>query len=272
MALPPVYTRLLRESVPPWLVQARGTKLLGAIGDVLDSLVTRVAQGVRQRFPNDIDDSSLARVGRERRIRRGPGESAETYAARLRIWWDMHRIRGGPYALLWNLHHFFLSWLPGRKDVLDYRGKLVWIDAGGTITRDAITWTADGSEEWAQFWVFFYVPDLITLPDDILATLAGEIITTLDGEPLAVSGSIVPSALGPEDSELFTAIPREWSAAHVKKIHVVLIWDIAHLWEYPPPEETWATWDARDAVFGSWTWDEWDAAMPVPITITSEAI
>jgi hypothetical protein len=270
--IPPLFTRELISTVPAWLTRAVGEATMRSFGDQLDALARRVAHAVRQRFPADIDDSSLARIGRERRIRRGPGEDAQTYARRLRIWWDMHRIRGGPYALLWNLHHFFLDWLPGRKDVLDYRGKLVWIDAGGTITRDAITWTADGSAEWAQFWVFFYVPDVISLPDDLLATLAGEILTTLDGDPLATTSTILPGSISPVEAEIFCAIPREWSAAHVKRIHVVLLWDIAHLWEYPDPAGTWATWDARDTAVAAMTWSDWDAAMPTPIVLTSEGL
>lgn len=273
--IPPLLTRRLLETVPAWLTRLVGDRVMRAFGAELDGTARRAAHAVRQQFPNDIDASSLARIGRERRIRRGPGEDAETYARRLRIWWDMHRIRGGPYALLWNLHHFFLSWLPGRKDVLDHRGKLVWIDAGGTITRDAIMWTADGSVEWAQFWVFFYVPDVISppsLPDDLLATLAGDIITTLDGDPLATVSTILPGSISPPEAEIFCAIPREWSAAHVKRIHVVLLWDIAHLWEYPGPTELWATWGARDTAVAGMTWDEWDDAMPTPIVLTSEGI
>lgn len=272
MSLGPVFTRRLLDTVPAWLTRLVGARVVEAIGEVIDTVARRQIQAVRQRFPGDVDASSLARIGRERRIRRGPAEDAETYARRLRIWWDMHRIRGGPYALLWNLHHFFLSWLPGRKDVLDYRGKLVWVDAGGTITRDAITWTADGTGEWSQFWVFFYVPDVITLADDLLSTLAGELLTTLGGDPLATSATILPGAITPAEAEVFCAIPREWSAAHVKRIHVVLIWDIAHLWEYPDPSDLWATWNARDTAVASMTWDEWDAAMPTPITLTSEGL
>lgn len=94
MALPKVYTRELLDSVPPWLTRVVGEKYLRALGDEIDALVTRVSQAVRHRFPNDIDESALARIGRERRIRRGPGEDPETYATRLRGWWDMHRIRG----------------------------------------------------------------------------------------------------------------------------------------------------------------------------------
>jgi hypothetical protein len=250
MALPKVYTKLLLDSVPPWLTRPIADRLLRSFGDEIDGIVTRVVYAVRQRFPSDIDDSSLAMIGRERRIRRGPGEDADTYATRLRAWWDMHRIRGNAYALLWNLHHFFLNWLPGRKDVVDHSGKRTWIDAAGTITRDSITWDADGSNEWAQVWVFFYTPTLIPLGTALLVTTWNELITSLGGDAITVGYSISPSALGGDaitvgysispsalteaEEEVFRAIPREWSAAHVKRTHVVLLPGEACLVGYPP--------------------------------------
>lgn len=241
MSLPALYTKQLIDRLPPWLTRLVGEKLVRSFGELIDSTAVRVIHAVRQRFPNDIDSSSLARIGRERRIRRGPGESASTYATRLRIWWEMHRIRGGPYALLWNLHHYFYAWLPGRKDVVYHSGTRRWIDEDGVITRDAIAWEADGSDEWAQFWVFFYVPDLISLPGDFLTTLDGEIITTLSGDPITITASIVPGEMTPADEDVFTAIPREWSAAHVKRIYVVLLWDERRLWSYPQPVPDWGT-------------------------------
>ena len=271
MALPASYTRRLLETVPPWLTRVVGEKLLRSCGDTLDGLARRVTHAVRQRFPNDIDETSLARIGRERRIRRGPGEAADAYASRLRIWWDMHRIRGGPYALLWNLHYFFLSWLPGRKDVLDHSGKVTWVDEDGVITPSFVDWIADGTDKRAQVWVVFYVPDLIPLPA-LLVTELEEMIVTMEGEAITVTTAIDPSALTAGEQEIFKAIPREWSAAHVWKTHIVLLWGLGRLWEYPDPTLEWATWDERDADVGSMTWDEWDAEMPTPFTITNEGL
>lgn len=234
MALPKIHTQELLESVPPWLTRLFGDKLLRSFGDEIDGLATRVARAVKHRFPNVVDTSSLARVGRERRIRRGPGEDAETYATRLRLWWDMHRIRGGPYALLWNLHHFFLAWLPGRKDVVDHSGKRTWIDADGEITRDSVEWNADGSSDWAQVWVFFRdLGETVPLGTALLVDVWNNIITTLGGDAITVGYSIDLSALTDAEEEVFKAIPREWSAAHVLRTHVVLLPGDAALVGYP---------------------------------------
>lgn len=264
--LPPLYTKLLRESVPPWLTRSVGLRLLESIGESIDALATRVTHAVRQRFPNDIDTSSLAQLGRERRIRRGPGEDADAYARRLRMWWDMHRVRGGPYALLWNLHH----WLPGRKDVLDHSGKVTWVDAAGAISRASVEWIADGTSNWAQVWVVFYVPPAIPLATASLVTVLNEILVTVGGEAITVTDTIDVRDLTAGQQEIFLAIPREWSAAHVWRTHVVLLWGLGRLWEYPDPTLTWATWDARDATLAALSWDKWDDQMPVPLTIIHE--
>lgn len=234
MALPPFYTRELLDSVPPWLTRLVGDRFLRSLGDGIDALVTRESQAVRHRFPNVVDTSSLARVGRERRIRRGPGEDAQTYATRLRAWWDMHRIRGGPYALAWNLHHFFLAWLPGQKDIVAHSGLRHTIDVDGEVTRDAITWNADGSEDWSQVWVFIYCPELIPLGTALLVSTWNEYIVSLGGTAITVTYSIAPSALTSAEEEVFKAIPREWSAAHILRTHVVLLPGDAALVGYPP--------------------------------------
>lgn len=244
-------TSFLLANAPPWLLRTQGRKFLEAVGQAFDALDQRVVDGVRSRWPLAVDNSSLALLGRERRLRRGLYETDTTYARRLRVWLDRHRVRGGPYALLGQLHDYFLSFLPGRKDVVYWSGTRRWIDEDGAITRDSIEWEADGSDEWAQIWVVFYVPDLIALPGDLLMTLDHEILTTLDGDSLATSESISPGDLTPAEAEIFTGIVREWSAAHVKRIHVVLIWDDRRLWSYPQPVPQWGdietTWGEQGA-------------------------
>lgn len=229
------YVTRVREASPPWLLRSVGGRVMTAIAEVIDTLVDRASDGVSHRFPGLVDNSALTMIGRERRIRRGPGEAVATYARRLRPWWDRHRVRGGPYALLGQLHDFFLAWLPGRKDVVYHSGTRRWIDEAGEITRDSITWEADGTPQWAQVWVFFYLDDdLIELEGDVLATTWGEILTTLDGEPLGTTYTIALSALTALEAEVFKCIPREWSAAHVMRTHVVLLPGDAALVGYPP--------------------------------------
>lgn len=231
------FERTIKRLCPPWLQRTVGVALMGAIGAELDGLLDRVDEGVRLRFPDALADhaEALARIGRERRIRRGPGENATTYASRLLPWWDEHRVRGGPYALLRQLHAFFLARLNVRMDVVYHSGTRRWADEAGTITRDAVTWDADGSDDWSQFWLFFYVGE-----SDTLVTLDGDTLVTLGGDGLVTLGGA--AGLGSDEEEILSAIPREWSAAHILRITIVLLYGTARLWNYPQPVPTWAEW------------------------------
>lgn len=329
------YTTLIRRVTPPWLQRTRGGRLMQVLAAQADELVDKTIDGVLARMPGSqatTDPTALAMVGRERRIRRGPGEDAATYARRLRSWWDAHRTRGGAYALLGQLYAFFLDWLNVRMDVVYYSGTRRWIDEDGVITRDAITWTASGPEEgdafafasnitagddfiylgglqdsfplhgpydvrvwdgtnptgevveverqdesgnllltgtvaghyaagsgrvaranirWAHVWVFFYCPDTIPGADRVLITDAEDTLITDDGDVLIADQTIaLADGLSPAEEEIFTAIPREWSAAHIPYITVVLLWGTARLWNYPQPVPTWAEWAASGATWG----------------------
>lgn len=232
------FASAIRRATPPWLQRSVAARFLDAIGVELDALAEDTAAGAGLRFPRgDGDELALALVGRERRIRRGPGESAATYASRLLPWWDAHRTRGNAFALLRQLYAFFRDTLNVRMDVVYHSGTRRWVDQAGEITADSITWGADGSDQWSQVWLFFWLPEaplsiLTTLEGDVLVTLEGDTLVTLGGTTLLGSDPVVVG-------ETLRAIPREWSAAHVLRISIVLIWPEAELWGYPPGG-TWA--------------------------------
>lgn len=236
--------------VPPWLQRAVGAKVMQGLADELDALVDRAVEGVSLRFPGVAGEESLPLLGQQRRIRRGPGEDGTTYARRLRTWWDAHRTRGGPYALLGQLYAFFLDWLNVRMDVVYYSGTRRWQDTEGVVTRDAVTWDADGTAEWAKVWVFFYVTDSIPRASEFLIDYEGDLIVTFGGEEILLEESIAPDELTAAEAEVFKAIPRDWSAAHIKLTTVVLLWDERRLWNYPQPVPTWSAWGASGALWG----------------------
>lgn len=237
----------MREASPPWLQRSVGGRVMTAIAATLDSLAERAADGVSMRFPGLVNDDSLSAIGRDRGIRRGPGEAGATYARRLRPWWDDHRVRGGPYALLRQVHAYLLAWLNVRVDVVYHSGTRRWIDEDGVITRDAITWSVppDGdADRWAQIWVVYHLPDLIPVDGETLVTSDGEIIVTSGGDALVTTASISPGALTSAEAEIFLAIPREWSAAHIARTFVVLLYGAGELWDYPAPMGTWDEWES----------------------------
>jgi hypothetical protein len=248
------FATAIRRVTPPWLQRSVGGRFMAALAEQADTLIARVVDGVLLRFPGataTIDPDALALTGRERRIRRGPGESASTYARRLRTWWDAHRTRGGPYALLGQLRAFFLDWLTVRMDVVYYSGTRRWMDEDGVITRDSITWSASGpSEGWANAWVFMHLPSVIPLGVATLITQDGDTLITQDGDEIVATLAISPSDMTAADEEIFRAIPREWTAAHVPFIRVVLLWSTRRLWNYPQPVPTWSEWGASGALWG----------------------
>lgn len=241
----------IRRVTPPWLRRTHGARVMEGIADVLDSYVDRLVQGTKLRFPGAPprapDPDALALTGRERRIRRGPGETTTTYARRLPSWWDAHRGRGGPYAMLEQLHAYFLDWLNVRIDVTAHSGTRHWISPAGVITRDWISWSAGGpAEGWAHLWVVFYLPDEIPGAGLTLTTSEGVPLITDDGDELVVTPAISPADVTEADKEIFRAIPREWSAAHIPYVTIVLLFGGNRLWGYPVP--TWGDWGVWQSV------------------------
>jgi hypothetical protein len=240
--------------MPPWLRRTNGKKLILGLGDVFDAWAQNAADGAKMRFPTaTVDADALAYTGRERRIERGPGEDAETYASRLRIWLDSHRVRGGTYALLAQLRAYWLTTLDVPIDVVNYSGGRYQMAADGTITRDVISWSADGSGAWAQDWIFFHLTGLpATIVDD-----AGNTFVT-DGGASIIADVVSGGALTPEEEASFALVPRTWTAAHLKRCTVVLLFELGRLWDYPTPVPTWQEWADSGA-----TWGEPDPAIIV---------
>lgn len=196
------YRDRLRDAVVPWLQQRNNARLLFAIAVQLDAMADALVAGVRLRFPNMYSGESLPYIGRERRIQRGPFESDEVYASRLVRWLDDHCRRGGPYAMLAQLHAFFA---PDNFPIdLVYRnGRRYQMDVDGNVTRDDVVFEPDSHpEQWAR-WYLFYWTDAFPLPlsDDTLATLK--------------------------------LVPQEWNAAHALGTLLVMPTD-AELIDYPP--------------------------------------
>jgi len=211
-----VFFALLRLG-PPWLQRSFSLRLMQALLVPFDVLLQRTTEGVQKRFPSGYSGASpLARIGADRRILRGPGEPPTSYAARLRRWLDDHRGRGGAPALLRQLREYHRASFTGRIDVVSHAGVRYSI-IGDTITRDRIEWAADGTARWAQIWIFFHLP-------------------------------AAPTPLTAADEASWLAVPRDWSAAHIWRTHVVLLSPGAELWDYPYPVGTWddpidALWD-----------------------------
>jgi hypothetical protein len=224
---------------PPWLQRTVGGALMRAFGAVMDDMLTDAVQGVGMRFPTDVVAAdALALTGKERRMLRGPAEASKTYARRIRRWWDANKLRGGPYELLREFQAYLTGTIDSQIELVYYSGQRYTIppDPDTTITRDSITWDADGSGHWARIWLFLEV-------ESVLVTDAGETIVTDAGD------TFVAFYGDPSDPDVLTTIPKDWAAAHIELITIVLLTDSERLWDYPTPtDQTWdtgtgGTWD-----------------------------
>jgi hypothetical protein len=193
----------VREISPWWLRGKRAGSVLYAIASQLDLLADGVRAGVKMRFPGLYSDESLPLIGRERRIRRGRFETNEKYASRLIPWLDRHRLRGGPYALLGQVHAFYapnnfpveLRYASGRRYVMD--------PDDGSIVRGDVVWTPPGDPaQWARWWLTYTWPTAIE--DDGTWGDPG----TWD------DGGVWDTNLAPDDVRDIRLIPREWNAQH----------------------------------------------------------
>jgi len=222
------------QIMPPWLRRRVGGAVVEGIGVPIETEVDRSTESLRLRFPNKDVEEALGYLGRERRILRGPGESGSTFAIRLRKWWDSHRTRGNAHALLTQLHDFLLSSNNVPVQYIANSGTTVTIDAAGVISpvTEIPTWTGDGEypSKWARFFLVFYFDgDTLAVP---LLDEDGDPILTESGEQILTTVSLF--ALTPADVELLCAVPREWSAAHIDRIYLVLVPAGGYAWGIPP--------------------------------------
>lgn len=200
------YRDQLRMRMPWWLRGWLGGRLIYAIGIQLDVLADMAVNAVGLRFPRAAQPDALAGIGQDRKIPRGRAEPASTYARRLRRWLDDHRTRGGPYAMLTQLHHFWLA-TPFPITLAYASGKAFDMATNGTITGSTLSPTVG---DWARWWLYFQWPYGVT-PDGLWSSPG----TWSDG-------GVWDSSLTPEEVEDIRNVPREWNAAHTTGMIVLI--------------------------------------------------
>lgn len=160
------FLTLRRYLAPRWLTEGEGELAGYALDLVKNAFMRRVELGAYARIPqNDptgattAPPDALEAMGRDRRVVRGMNESAQSYAARLRLWLDDRKRAGNPFALLQKLAEYTG---PGpRFRTVDARGN--WYTRGPDGSESAVlrqeNWNWDGDDtatRWSRFWVILY--------------------------------------------------------------------------------------------------------------------
>lgn len=98
------YRDYLVQLAPPFLRGPNGTAYLEAHGEQIDEVLSDVKTAVKQRMPTECEADALPYIGSERQIDRGPNDTDETYAERLRRAWERWAIAGSPTGILLALY------------------------------------------------------------------------------------------------------------------------------------------------------------------------
>lgn len=196
-------------------------------GDFDWGLVTRAKLAVKARFPGLAPSDALEKIGVERKMPRGPGETDASYAARLLAAWDTWPWAGTAFGVLSALKVAGYTAEVRIQNAIRY-----YLDGAGALVverRPAGEWWIDATRAfWSRFVVLLYPP----FP-------AG---TPADGSP---------------EQQRVAALIRQWKSAHATCTDIFLI-SSGRTWDSYPAGATWdaqlrATWDSDLAVLTRWS-------------------
>lgn len=158
----------IRWFVPPWMTDrvsqglTTGYKYLYSHALFGDLLIQFAIEGVTAKFPDFAPEDALSTMGRDRKIRRGMGESSLSYRARLIRWRDDWKTAGSAYAIMRQLRAYLQT--PGTIRIVSANGTWWTLHPDNSVSKlvtlPAKNWDWDGnSAKWARFWVVLYAAD-----------------------------------------------------------------------------------------------------------------
>lgn len=213
----------IRQGSPTWLQGRFGERLLYSWGLVTDGLMDILTLAVRARFPlgGALDVSgALEILGRDRRLARGDGESAEDYAARLPDWLTTHATRGGPYALLEQLRiKYKANPFPIALVYLGSGKRYLLPTDGSPITTDTVTIPA--TSQWCRWMLVYQLPGVI--PRD----------GTWGSPGVWDDGGVWDLEMSHSEIDDLLRIPSDWNAAHSIGYLALLDDTTTDLWAFP---------------------------------------
>lgn len=170
---PTLTLRDLVRKVAPWAKTTPGLdwgyKYLYSIAQAGDLIIQEAVEAGRLRFPSDCPEDALPFHGRDRGLRRGPHESADSFRARLLAWRTFAKKLGSAEDIVRNVQTYAIGngfQLPTVRLVTNTG---TWFTLGPG-TRTAIervvslpgpsNWDWDGHPElWDRFWIILYASE-----------------------------------------------------------------------------------------------------------------
>lgn len=208
---------------PPWLRRVWGLRYLYALAAPFDAMIDGIANAVKCASPG-FDDVADRYLGFDRGIPRGPSETSDQYAERLKGWREAKSKAGTSLELLRQLHGYLKD-----DDGLSLTVSMVCNGTGATAPR---YWIYDDGEEgysqsstgwngddwdgrddlWARFWIVINCSGRYSRATTW--ALAG------DREERSL-GSTMPVSV----CAGIRTIIEDWRAAHAVMVSVILRFD-----------------------------------------------
>jgi hypothetical protein len=160
------FRQLLAGLVPKYLRRRNGGSYLESVGMVLDDASQTLVEGLRASMPLLCEEDTLAKIGKDRKLRRMSNETVESFRARLARWRQTWRHSASHYGELMAIQPYFL---PGALPILRIvhqsgdGAKCTWhtLLPDGTYSVHRATpsnWSWDASYgAWSRFWLIIYV-------------------------------------------------------------------------------------------------------------------
>lgn len=277
------YRDSLPGMVPRWLKGFYGVRLLYAIGTTLDALGDSFNEGLCRRFPAPInpllnhvpegtfDPYALQLLGRQRGIRRGPLETDQSYALRLRYWRQSRKRKGCAYPLMEQLQAYLQPY-PVQIRIHYDTGVRLFLAAGGfvyapegyltapagTVVIDTHTWNWGGGSDVSRYWVALYGhpwnrdgtwsdPGLWNDYNTSDGTLIGTVLDPLSTDPTPTFGST--ASLSTVSG--VRAILDDWTPPHARCSGVILAFDQSSF-DAISPDGSWNLPGNRDPQYVYW--------------------
>lgn len=162
-----IKTGLIKQLSERGPLLSSGFKRVFTIATAIDGLLEAAAQGRYASMPGRGTPSALGMIGRDRMLIRGPLETDEGYAARLRGWLDQWRIAGSALSLMLAIRAYLAPNAPLLRVYL--RSGFCWtLELDGTLSwvREAMVpwdWDSISNPErdtgyQTDIWVIIYPP------------------------------------------------------------------------------------------------------------------